>query len=59
MPTLDQLHSLKMNESIDFINGSLIVNILRVPHGWIYTFGTPRIVGASVFVPFVNSVGNE
>lgn len=52
-PTFEELNGMKQHETKQFDSGFLLVTILRVPYGWIYThIDKQHNIGSSVFVPF-------
>lgn len=58
--TFEDLYNMKPHETIGVDSGSLWLQILRVPHGWNYTYMNLEFkTSCSVFVPFVNSKGEE
>ena len=57
---MKNLHGMALHEMIRFDSGGLHVQILRVPHGWIYSqMDKSNMILSSVFVPWCNSVGAE
>lgn len=59
-PSFEQLIRMKDHDLIQFESGSMFVQILRVPHGWIYThIDKANSISSSTFVPILNIKGEE
>lgn len=48
------VYNLKLHESEDFVVGSEVIKVLRVPGGWIYMIYNSHEPHTQVFVPFSN-----
>lgn len=59
--TFDSLYAMKEHEVLKVDTGRTKIQVIRVPHGWIYTImdTAGNFSSSSVFVPFINSRGEE
>ena len=56
--SFEELINMNPHETIQVDTGFMFLQILRVPHGWIYNYmNLNNNTSSSVFVPIVNSIG--